>query len=139
MEEQQQQEEARARSEMITRLIEEQSRAVRQLQQEEDDEQKRKEQPRSPKKSVSSTTGKKKNTHKSNPDDGCSICLIPVRSSLLQRLVSFRPLTMHHTIFFKFILCRTTNDRRIGLMNLSISCVIKDPLFCSCVNVNRVH
>jgi hypothetical protein len=83
VEEQQQQEEARARSEMITRLIEEQSRAVRQLQQEEDDEQKRKEQRRSPKESVSSATAaKKKNTfEKSNPDDGCSICLIPVRSS----------------------------------------------------------
>jgi hypothetical protein len=81
VEEQQQQEEARARSEMITRLIEEQSRAVRQLQQEEDDEQKRKEQPRSTKESTSSATTKKKNTHKSNPDDGCSICLIPVRSS----------------------------------------------------------
>ena len=94
VEEQQQQEEARARSEMITKLIEEQSRAVRQLQQEEDDEQKRKEQPRETK---TSTTTKKKITHQSNPvDDGCSVCLIPVRFTLNATTVSFRQLTIHH-------------------------------------------
>jgi hypothetical protein len=95
VEEQQRQEEARARSAMITRLIEEQSRAVRQLQQEEDDEQKRKEQPGESK--TSTTTTKKKNTqHQSNPiDDGCSVCLIPVRFPVNATTVSFRQLTMY--------------------------------------------
>ena len=99
VEEQQQQEEARARSEMITRLIEEQSRAVRQLQQEEDDERERKEQPAGETKtSTTTTTTKKKNTqHQSNPiDDGCSVCLIPVRFTLNATTVSFRQLTIHH-------------------------------------------
>ena len=96
VEEQQRQEEARARSAMITRLIEEQSRAVRQLQQEEDDERERKEQP-ARKTKTSTTTTKKKNTHQSNPiDDGCSVCLIPVRFTLNATTVSFRRLTRHH-------------------------------------------
>ena len=78
VEEQQRQEEARARSERITRLIEEQSRAVRQMQQEEDDE--REKQKQQPGETKTSATTKKKNTHQSNPiDDGCSVCLIPVR------------------------------------------------------------
>ena len=77
VEEQQRQEEARARSERITRLIEEQSRVVRQLQQEENDEREKNQQPGETK---TSATTKKKNTHQSNPiDDGCSVCLIPVR------------------------------------------------------------
>ena len=79
VEEQQRQEEARARSERITRLIEEQSRAVRQMQQEEDDE--REKQKQQPGETKTSATTKKKNTHhQSNPiDDGCSVCLTPVR------------------------------------------------------------
>ena len=87
VEEQQRQEEARARSERITRLIEEQSRAVRQMQQEEDDE--REKQNQQPGETKTSATTKKKNTHQSNPiDDGCSVCLIPVRYVLhgMQRL-----------------------------------------------------
>ena len=95
VEEQQRQEEARARSAMITRLIEEQSRAVRQLQQEEDDERERKEQPAGETKT--STKTKKKITHQSNPiDDGCSVCLIPVRFTLNATTVSFQQLTNHH-------------------------------------------
>ena len=95
--EQQRQKEARARSEMITRLIEEQSRAVRQLQQEEDDAQKRKEQPGETKTTATTATPKRKNTHQSNPiDDGCSVCLIPVRFTLNATTVSFRQLTIHH-------------------------------------------
>ena len=87
VEEQQRQEEARARSERITRLIEEQSRAVRQMQQEEDDE--REKQKQQPGETKTSAATKKKNTHQSNPiDDGCSVCLIPVRYVLhgMQRL-----------------------------------------------------
>ena len=77
VEEQQRQEEARARSERITRLIEEQSRVVRQLQQEENDEREKNQQAGETKTSAAT---KKKNTHQSNPiDDGCSVCLIPVR------------------------------------------------------------
>ena len=78
VEEQQRQEEARARSERITRLFEEQSRAVRQMQQEEDDERERQKQ--QPGETKTSAATKKKNTHQSNPiDDGCSVCLTPVR------------------------------------------------------------
>jgi hypothetical protein len=98
VEEQQRQEEARARSAMITRLIEEQSRAVRQLQQEEEDERERKKQPAGETKTSATTaTTKKKNTqHQSNPiDDGCSVCLIPVRFPVNATTVSFRQLTMY--------------------------------------------
>ena len=94
VEEQQRQEEARARSERITRLIEEQSRVVRQLQQEENDEREKNQQPGETK---TSATTKKKNTHQSNPiDDGCSVCLIPVRFTWNATTVSFRQLTIHH-------------------------------------------
>ena len=95
VEEQQRQEEARARSERITRLIEEQSRAVRKMQQEEDDERERQKQ--QPGETKTSATTKKKNTHQSNPiDDGCSVCLIPVRFTWNATTVSFRQLTIHH-------------------------------------------
>ena len=97
VEEQQRQEEARARSAMITRLIEEQSRAVKQLQQEEDDERERKEQLARETKTSTTTTKKKNTRHQSNPvDDGCSVCLTPVRFTLNATTVSFRQLTIHH-------------------------------------------
>jgi hypothetical protein len=93
VEEERQQEEARAIAERMTRLIEEQTLAVEQLQEEEDDEQKRTEQPGETK---TSTTTKKKITHQSNPvDDGCSVCLTPVRFTLNATTVSFRQLTMY--------------------------------------------
>ena len=66
------------------------------MQKDEDDEQKRKEQPGESK--TSPTTTKKKNTqHQSNPiDDGCSVCLIPVRFTLNATIVLFQQLTNHH-------------------------------------------
>jgi len=121
VEEQQQQEEARARSERNTRLHEEQSRAVRQMQQEEDDERERQKQPGETK--TSATTKKKNTHHQSNPiDDGCSVCLIPVRFTFYMECNDcFIPTTNNPPPTFSSY--RTTNNRPFGLMNTFISCV----------------